>query len=84
MIKQLDVQLMLHRFNFLERTVEVLLRGKGIEEGLFYLPETLEALKQRRKKYRKYKKMAKRERKEESNKSELNSEESSDSESDSD
>ena len=84
MIKQIDVQLLLHRFNFLERAVEVLLKGNMIKENSFYLPENIEALKQRRRKYRKYKKMAASENKVEGEKSEQSSEESSDSESDSD
>ena len=68
MVKQLDVQLLLHRFNFLERAVEALLKGNRIGESSFYLPENIVALRQRRRKYRKYKRMAKSKKKEEGEK----------------
>ena len=68
MIKQLDVQLLLHRFNFLERAVEALLKGNRIEESSFYSTENIKALRQRRRKYRKYKKVATGEKKEEGKK----------------
>ena len=38
MVKQLDVKLLLQRFNFLERAVESILKCKEISESQFYEP----------------------------------------------
>ena len=56
MLKQLDVKLLLQRFNYLERAVEILLLKKGEVGEEIYKPETISILKKRRRKYRQLKK----------------------------
>ena len=56
MLKQLDVELFLQRFSFLERATGHLLRRDRTEEGQFYRMDTLSELKGRRRKYKKAKK----------------------------
>ena len=52
MLKQLDVKLLLQRFNFLERAVELLLLKKSQVEAELYKPETISMLKKRRRRYK--------------------------------
>ena len=48
MLKQLDVKLLLQRFNYLERVAEYVVRSNLLSEGKFYGKETLGELKKRR------------------------------------
>ena len=54
MLKQLDVKLLLQRFNYLEKVAEYVIKLNLLSEGKFYKKETLRELKKRRRKYREH------------------------------